>query len=91
VHYTIHGPQGVKMVLGVGTPGVLFDEDFSYVADAGAGQYVTVTHADTVGNSVNVTSTTTLLKTTLLKLKIVLTSNPITGQSNQDLVQVLQP
>ena len=90
VHYAIHGPRGVNLVLAVSTPGILFHEDFTYVADANAGEYITVTHADTIDAPAPVTSTTTLLKVILLK-RITLTSKPVSGWSGQDLVQVLDP
>lgn len=90
VNYVVHGPPGVKMVLVVRTPSLLYKEYFTYKDDAQPGQYITETLVKTT-KTVKVTSRTTLVKVTLSGLKITLAHEPIPGWSGQTLTAVLEP
>jgi hypothetical protein len=93
IHYTVHGPRGVRLVASIRTPLIGFKgkETFSYYDDAGPGEYVTETLVRTVNNPVAVTSHTTFAKATLLfDTSVTLMYKPVNGFNDQILRYVIR-
>jgi len=86
IHYVVHGPRGVKLVLAISTPTLGFKglETFTYYDDAAPNQYVTETLVQTAYNQVSVTSYTTFAKVVLnLSGQLTLQYTPVEGFNNQ--------
>lgn len=93
IHYTVHGPPGVRLVSAIRTPLIGFSgkETFSYYDDASPGEYVTETIVRTVTSPVAVTSHTTFAKAVLLfDTSVTLMYQPVTGFNDQVLRYVIR-
>lgn len=93
IHYTVHGPSGVRLLAAIRTPTLGFAgrETFTYYADAQSGQYVTETLVRTTYDQVAVTSYTTFASATLGYSDLLsLQYKPISGFNNQILRALLR-
>ena len=95
IQYIVHGPRGVSLVAAISTPTIGFQgkELFTYIDDAGPGQYVTDTFVTTVPDGIRVTSYTTFAglggSSGLLGL-LSLQYHPIYGFNGQHLIATLK-
>lgn len=93
IHYVVHGPRGVKLLLALSTPTLGFEgkETFTYYDDAAPKQYITETLVQTTNDRVSVTAHTTFVNVALdLRNLLTLQYQPVKGFNNQILRMLLE-
>ncbi len=93
IHYTVHGPKGVKLIAAISTPTLGFEglETVTYIADGAPNQYVTDTIVHTSVSNVSTTAYTIFAGNGLLQLKLRLSAqyHAIEGWAGQHMVAYL--
>ncbi len=93
IHYVVHGPKGVGLILALSTPTLGFKgkERVTYIADAAPKQYNTDTRVETSVDNVGVTAQTTFVGNGLLSLQLSLTAQytAVKGWDGQNLISTL--